>query len=141
MDSQVYRLMALDLGDARIGIALSDPTRTLAAGLETYVRKNYSYDLLYVGKLVSLHNVKKIVVGLPLNMDGTDSAQTIKTREFVNKLKELVSVEVELFDERLTSFEAEELLKSRKVPVKDRKMLLDKISATIILQDYIDSSN
>ena len=137
----MFRIMCLDYGDVRIGIALSDLTQTLASGYENYSRKSLNQDLMHLKSIIYENNVKKIVIGLPLNLDGTESNQTLKTKDFASKLKDFLNdeIEIEFSDERLTSLIAEKMLVSADVSRQKRKMVLDKISATIILQDYLDN--
>ena len=141
MDSTYYRVMALDYGDIRIGIALSDVTRFLASGYENYTRKNIEDDCKHIADIVSNNNVKIIVIGLPLNMDGSKGERVEKTYEFADVLKKHTNAEIEFLDERLTSVSAEKILISADVSRKKRKEVLDKLSATIILQDYLDVTN
>ena len=141
MESTYYRVMALDYGDVRIGIALSDVTRFLASGYENYTRKNIDDDCKHIADIVSSNNVKIIVIGLPLNMDGSKGERVEKTYEFAEVLKKFTDAEIEFLDERLTSVSAEKILISADVSRKKRKEVLDKLSATIILQDYLDVNN
>lgn len=138
MDNSYYRIMALDYGDVRIGIALSDVTRFLASGYENYTRKSLVCDCEHIAKIASDNNVKIIVLGLPLNMDGSKGIRVEKTYEFAEELKKYTSCEIDFLDERLTSVSAEKILISADVSRKKRKQVLDKLSATIILQDYLD---
>jgi len=140
MENSYYRVMALDYGDVRIGIALSDVTRFLASGLENYTRISLEKDCSHIAELVANNNVKVIVIGLPLNMDGTSGVRVEKTKEFAEELKKYTSVTIEFLDERLTSVSAEKILISADVSRKKRKAVLDKLSATIILQDYLDAN-
>lgn len=135
-----FRIMCLDYGTVRIGIALSDLTQTLASGYATYTCKSYKQDVEYLKKVISENDVKKIVFGLPLNMDGTESSQTLKTKNFANILRQNLdeSIEIVFADERMTSLIAEKMLLSADVSRQKRKMVIDKVSATIILQDYLD---
>ena len=139
MDDTYYRVMALDYGDVRIGIALSDVTRFLASGYENYTRKNTIDDCRHIAEIISNNNVKVIVIGLPLNMDGSKGDRVEKTYEFADTLKEYTNAEIDFLDERLTSVSAEKILISADVSRKKRKDVLDKLSATIILQDYLDT--
>jgi putative Holliday junction resolvase len=139
MESSYYRVMALDYGDVRIGIALSDVTRFLASGFENYTRINLEQDCQHIAEIVDEKNVKIIVIGLPLNMDGTKGVRVEKTMEFADELKKYTSASIEFLDERLTSVSAEKILISADVSRKKRKQVLDKLSATIILQDYLDT--
>lgn len=138
MDNSYYRIMALDYGDVRIGIALSDVTRFLATGYENYTRKNLEYDCEHIAQIVKDNNVRVIVIGLPLNMDGSKGVRVEKTYEFAEELKKYTSAQIDFLDERLTSVSAEKILISADVSRKKRKSVLDKLSATIILQDYLD---
>lgn len=138
MDNSYYRIMALDYGDVRIGIALSDVTRFLASGYENYTRKNLDFDCKHIAQIASENNVKIIVIGLPINMDGSKGLRVEKTYEFAEELKKYTSAKIDFLDERLTSVSAEKILISADVSRKKRKEVLDKLSATIILQDYLD---
>ena len=138
MDNSYYRIMALDYGDVRIGIALSDVTRFLASGYENYTRKNLDFDCKHIAQIASENNVKIIVIGLPINMDVSKGVRVEKTYEFAEELKKYTSAKIDFLDERLTSVSAEKILISADVSRKKRKEVLDKLSATIILQDYLD---
>jgi len=140
MENSYYRVMALDYGDVRIGIALSDVTRFLASGLENYTRKSLQEDCNHIADIVNKNNVKIIVIGLPLNMDGTAGVRVDKTKDFATELAKYTDAKIEFLDERLTSVSAEKILISADVSRKKRKQVLDKLSATIILQDYLDSN-
>ena len=138
MESTYYRVMALDYGEVRIGIALSDVTRFLASGYENYTRVDLEKDCKHIADIVNTNNVKVIVIGLPLNMDGSKGTRVEKTYEFAEELKKYTSATIDFLDERLTSVSAEKILISADVSRKKRKDVLDKLSATIILQDYLD---
>ncbi len=138
MDNNYYKIMAIDYGDVRIGIALSDLTRTIANGYENYTRKSIEEDINHLNDIIKNNMVKKVVFGLPRNMDGTDSEQTIKTREFAKEFSRISGIEVVFQDERLTSKLAERMLINADVSRNKRKNVLDKLSATIILQDYLN---
>ncbi|MGN0960704.1 MAG: Holliday junction resolvase RuvX [Christensenellales bacterium] len=141
MDNTYYRVMALDYGDVRIGIAMSDVTRFLASGYENYTRVNLEADCKHISQIVANKNVKIIVFGLPLNMDGSEGDRVKKTREFADILSKYTDAKIEYLDERLTSVSAEKILISADVSRKKRKQVLDKLSATIILQDYLDANS
>ena len=140
MENAYYRVMALDYGDVRIGIALSDITRFLASGLENYTRVSLEADCKHIAELIANNNVKVVVLGLPLNMDGTSGVRVEKTKEFAEELKKYTDAKIDFLDERLTSVSAEKILISADVSRKKRKQVLDKLSATIILQDYLDTN-
>ncbi|MBO4412531.1 MAG: Holliday junction resolvase RuvX [Clostridia bacterium] len=131
------RLMALDYGDVRIGVAISDLTKTIASGLETYKCKNLELDLNHFANLAKEQDVEKFIIGLPLNMDGTEGLRAEKTRAFGDKLSALTALPVEYVDERLTSVEAEEILISAGMRREKRKEVIDKLAATLILKSYL----
>ena len=131
--------MALDVGDVRIGIALSDLMGIIANPLETYTRKgNLDVDAKYIANLAKSKEVTLFVSGLPLGLKGQENEQTEKTREFIDKLKEVCDIPVEYLDERFTTLSAERVLIEGNVRREDRKKVIDKVAATIILQNYLD---
>ena len=132
------RIMSLDLGEVRIGIAVSDIMRIIASGLETYTRRNIDLDTTYIANLVKEHNVGLIVLGLPINMDGTKGERVEKTYAFAEALKEKVNCQIDYMDERLTTVTAERILIDGNVRRDKRKQVIDKLAATIILQSYLD---
>lgn len=139
MVNDYYRIMALDFGDVRIGIALSDLTKTIANAAENYNRQTIEKDIKHISSLANNNKVKIIVFGLPLNMDGTKGQRVEKTLKFANILADaLPNITVEFLDERLTSIQAEKMLISADISRNKRKKVLDKISASIILQNYLD---
>ncbi len=132
------RKMALDYGDVRIGIAFSDIMNIIANGYETYVRKNLDEDLTYLSNLCAEKEVDTIIMGLPLNMDGTEGDRAKLTKEFAQLLSSKTNIPIKFLDERLTSVSAERMLIEASVRREKRKQVIDKISATIILQNYLD---
>ena len=136
---QYKRIMCLDYGDVRIGIALSDLLQTIASPYDTYTRKNLQSDLEYFKNLAVSQSVERVVIGLPYNMDGTSGERIEVTKEFGTKLSEYLKLPVEYVDERLSSVEAEDILAEAKVPAIKRKGLIDKIAAGIILESYLNS--
>lgn len=132
------RYLALDVGERRIGVALSDETATLATGLDTLQRTGPRKDLQAVAALVRRHGAAAVIVGLPLNMDGSAGAQAEKVRAFVEGLKGRVAVPIVERDERLTTVEAHEILRKSGVAWSQRGALIDKVSAVVILQEYLD---
>ena len=135
------RKMALDYGEVRIGIAFSDMLNIIASSYETYTRRDLESDLDYLAKLAKEKEVDEIVIGLPKNMDGTEGERAMATREFGDKLQEATKLKIKYFDERLTSVSAEKLLIEADMRREKRKQVIDKISATIILQNYLDMLN
>ena len=132
------RYLALDVGERRIGVALSDETATLATGLDTLERVGPRKDVQAVAALVRQHGPAAVVVGLPLNMDGTAGAQAEKVRAFVDGVRRQIDVPIVERDERLTTVEAHEILRKSGVAWSQRAALLDKVSAVVILQEYLD---
>ena len=137
---QYSRKMGLDYGKARIGVAFSDLSCTIASADHIYKTQNEDADLKYFSNLIKEKSVSFVVFGLPLNADGTESEMSAVVRNFADKLKALAGIEIAFQDERYTSFEAEEYLKEAGVKWEKRKELLDKISAQIILQNYMDEN-
>jgi putative Holliday junction resolvase len=129
--------MALDVGDKKIGVALSDPLKITSQGLETYIRKDNDEDYKYFAELIKNNSVEILVAGLPKNMNGTEGPQAEKVKEFINKLKQYTDVRVDFADERLTTMEAEKMLISGDVSRKNRKKVIDKVAANLILQNYL----
>ena len=133
------RHMGLDVGDRRIGVALSDETATLASALTTVTRTGGRKDAAAVADLVRQHEVAAVVVGLPLNMDGSRGPQAEKVLGFVEGLRRrLAPVPVVTRDERLTTVEAEEKLREAGLGWKERKRVVDQAAAVVILQEYLD---
>lgn len=135
------RKMALDYGEVRIGIAFSDLLNIIANGYETYTRRTLDKDLEYLSTLAKDREVDTIVMGLPINMDGTEGERALATREFADKLHEISGLPIAFIDERLTSVSAERMLIEADVRRENRKKVIDKVSATIILQSYLDRNS
>ena len=134
---QYGRLMGIDYGKVRIGIALTDLLKTIASPYEVYKSVSLQKDVEYFVKLVKEKEVEKIVLGLPLNMDGSEGERAKRTRIFGEMLEKACSVPVVYQDERLSSVEAENYLLDGDVRRDKRKNLIDKVAATIILEDYL----
>ena len=132
------RYLGLDVGDRRIGLALSDETATLASGLPTLERVGPRKDLKAIAELARRHEVAQVVVGLPLRLDGSVGPQAQKVLAFMEDLRGVLRVPVVACDERLTTVAAEEALIEGQVRRRDRKALVDKVAAIIILQGYLD---
>lgn len=130
------RIIALDIGDKRIGIAVSDPSCTITYPLETYRRKNEKKDLEYIKDLYFRLEAVKIVIGLPLLLSGKEGTQAKKVKELAEKLKEL-GLEVDFVDERFSTDEADHILKEKGHSWKERKSKRDAVAAAIILNNYI----
>lgn len=132
------RTMSLDLGEVRIGIAVSDIMNVIANGYETYTRQNIQKDVEHVVNIVKEKGVGTIVLGLPINMDGTKGERVEKTYAFAEELKKVTDCKIDYMDERLTTVTAERVLIDGNVRRDKRKQVIDKLAATIILQSYLD---
>lgn len=130
--------MGIDFGKARIGIALSDPLGIIASPYQTYKRVSFEKDLEFLKSLIKEKNVDTVVFGLPLQMDGQEGQIAQDTRSFAETVANLTNVNIVFVDERLTSVEAEEILIKANVRREERKMLIDKIAAQIILEQYLE---
>lgn len=131
----------MDVGDKRIGVAVSDEMGITAQGLKTLNRENVAEDVADIGEIIKDYAVKRVVVGLPRNMNGTYGEQAEKVKEFAAELKKATAVEVVYQDERLTTVAAERTLLQGNVSRKKRKGVIDKIAAVMILQGYLDSAH
>lgn len=132
------RIIGLDIGDKRIGVAISDPLGYTAAGLETITRTNIENDVRLVRELAERHSAMTVVIGLPLNMDGTSGAQAEKTKSFGRKLSRVTDIPIVYEDERLTTISAIRTLTLQKVKTGKNKELVDRQAAAIILQKFLD---
>lgn len=131
--------MALDLGRKRIGLALSDPLGISAQGLETLQRTTIREDIAAIAALAQERSVKLILLGHPLNMKGDEGRQAVYTREFAEKLQERAGLPVKFWDERLTSKEAERVLKQSGISIEKRAKAVDRLAAVILLASFLDS--
>jgi putative Holliday junction resolvase len=132
------RHLGLDVGDKLIGVALSDETGTLASGLETIRRVGPKKDLRAIADLVRQHDVTEVVVGLPRKLDGSLGPQALKVIAFMEGLRTTVKVPVVPWDERFTSVMANQALIEGERSRRERRVLVDKVSAILILQNYLD---
>lgn len=133
------RIVALDVGDRRIGIAVSDPLGITAQPLETYTRVGYGPDARHIAQIAKQYETDQILCGLPRNMDGTQGFQVEKVREFAGKLEELDLV-VSYYDERMTTMLAEGALLEANMRREERKKKVDMVAAVVILQSYLDAN-
>ena len=132
------RVIAFDIGNKRIGVAISDPFNEYAMPCETYVRtKNIDADACALAKLAQDRGVGTIVCGMPFHFDGTEGIQTIKTREFIEYLRQRTDLPIELEDERFTTMQARETQIMGGIKCADRKKTIDSIAASYILESYL----
>lgn len=135
------RFLCLDIGDKRIGVAVSDPFNTYALPVETYHRKNLRTDLAKIAEYVKAKGATDVVCGLPVNFDGTPSLQTRKAEFFIDRLKETVAAQVFAVDERCSTCEAEEVLIEQGKSRSERKQFVDALAACEILQGFLNEKN
>ncbi len=137
MTVNAKKIIAFDIGDKRIGVAVSDPFGNMALPLETYHRKSFERDVTALADFASARYADVIVCGLPLNVDGSYSEQTEKTLFFIEELKKRVLIPVELQDERFSTKEAHRVLISESMRREKRKSYVDSVAASFILDDYM----
>ncbi len=128
----------MDIGDVRIGVAISDPLGISTNGIETHLSRGAEADAAYFAEMASSRGAEKILLGLPLNMDGTEGDRAQKVRDFGALLSEKSGLPVEYEDERLTTVEAEEMLIEAGLTRQERKKVIDKVAAEIILRSYLN---
>ena len=128
----------MDIGDVRIGVAVSDPLGISTNGIETHLSKGAEADATYFTEMALSRGVEKILLGLPLNMDGTEGDRAEKVRAFGALLQQKSGLPVEYEDERLTTVEAEEMLIEAGLSRQERKKVIDKVAAEIILRSYLN---
>jgi len=130
--------MGLDIGTKNIGVALSDETCQIAQGTEVILRTSDRKAVFRLKQIVAEYNVEKIVVGLPVNMNGSTGPRAEDSKRFAGKLEKETSVDICFWDERLSTKEAEDVMIAASVSRKRRKLVIDKLAAQIILQGYLD---
>jgi len=135
------RVLALDLGKRRIGLALSDELGITAQGLETLERTNIREDLARLSALAAEKNVSLILMGKPLHMSGREGRQVEYAREFASRLHAATGIPVEFWDERLTTVEAQRVLRESGISIEKRAKAVDRLAAVILLESYLDSRN
>lgn len=136
---QQRRLLGLDVGSKTIGLAVSDPLGITAQGLPTIRRKNKRTDLEALEQVIRAHEVAAIVVGNPLRMSGAEGRQSEKVAAFAEDLRRRFGLPVHLWDERLTSVQANRLLREAELSIQKRAAAVDRIAAVLILQAYLDA--
>lgn len=135
------RFLGLDVGDKFIGVSISDTTCTIASNLVTIRRTSNDKAYEEIEGILNDYNIGTVVVGVPINMDGSDTVMSKRIRKFARKLTPKFGVEVIFQDERFTSIEAERTLIQSNVRRENRKKYIDQLAASIILQTYIDRMN
>jgi len=135
------RVLALDLGKKRIGMALSDELGVTAQGLETLERTNIREDLASISQLAAERNVSLILMGNPLHMSGREGRQAEYARDFGERLRAASGIPVEFWDERLTTVAAQRVLRESGISIEKRAKAVDRLAAVILLESYLDSRN
>ncbi len=138
-DGQRKRVLALDVGMRRIGLAISDPLGITAQGIPTLVRRNLRIDLARLTEIARDKQVCRIIVGYPLHMSGHEGRQAAIVKEFAGRLAERSGLPVQLWDERLTTVQAGRILRQGGASLEKRAKAVDKLSAVLILQSYLDT--
>lgn len=133
------RVLALDLGKKRIGLAVSDPLGITAQGLPTLQRTRIREDLDALARIVDDYGIRLLLMGHPKHMSGDESRQAAYTREFAGRLSERTGIPVEYWDERWTSVQAERVLKESGISIEKRARAVDRLAAVILLESYLDS--
>lgn len=133
------RVLGIDFGDRRIGLALSDPLRMTAQMLGQYERQTPEKDREYFMDLIRRHQISEIVIGLPLRMNGTEGSRVEKTKVFGDWLREAVNINIHYWDERLTTIQAMAILNEQNFKMKKKKRFKDQVSAALILSSYLES--
>ena len=135
------RVLGLDVGSRRIGVAISDLLGITAQGLATIQRRNRRTDLAALDKVIREHSVSEIVVGLPLRMSGAEGIQAEKMQLFAEELRKRFKLPVHLWDERLTSAQANRLLRETEMSIKRRGEVVDQMAAVLILQSWMEAKS
>ncbi|MGF1579833.1 MAG: Holliday junction resolvase RuvX [Gemmataceae bacterium] len=133
------RLLGVDYGTVRIGLAITDPDRILASPLETYTRRDKEADADHFRELVEEERVGEIVMGLPVHLSGRKGQKAIETEDFAKELEAITGLKVTFYDERFTTVEAEQFLLDAGLTNKRRKARRDQLAAQILLQSYLDA--
>jgi putative holliday junction resolvase len=134
----MQRVLGLDFGEKRIGVAVSDALNIIAQSIGTIERKSIKTDIKKIQDLVREYGASKLIIGLPLNMNGTKGKSADMALDFVSKLKKEIDISVEMLDERLTTAQGERIFLEADMSRAKRKKNIDKIAAQLILQNYLD---
>ena len=132
-------MLALDVGKKRIGLAVSDELGITAQGIETLERTRIREDLAKLKDIAERWNVERVLVGKPLHMSGSESAQSQYTKEFAGRVSSYLRLPVVFWDERLTSAEAERMLRQAGASLGRRKKAVDRLAAVLLLESYLES--
>jgi putative Holliday junction resolvase len=133
------RILAIDYGSRRMGLAVSDPLGITSQGIETLQRKNKRNDFSRLGQIIRKYCVREIVLGNPLRMSGAEGIQSEKVAGFAEELRQKFNLPVHLWDERLTSAEANRLLRESELSLQKRAQAVDRMAAVLILQSFLQA--
>lgn len=133
------RILALDVGSRTIGLAVSDPLGITAQGIETIRRQNRRRDFDQLRRVIKQYGVTEMVVGYPIRMSGAEGTQSEKMKAFAEDLRQRFKLPVHLWDERLTTAEAQRVLRETEMSIKRRAQVIDQLAATLILQSFLES--
>ena len=133
------RILAIDYGSRRMGLAVSDLLGVTAQGLDTLQRRNKRADFGFLARVIRNNNVQEIVLGLPLRMSGEQGTQAQKVSEFAEELRQRFNLPVHLWDERLTSAEANRVLREAELSIEKRAQAVDRMAAVLILQSFLQA--
>lgn len=139
VDPANRRVLGLDVGARRIGIAVSDALGITAQGLDTLHRRNKKHDMAHLKRVINDYSVKEIVIGLPLRMSGAEGTQAEKIRAFAEDLRKRFGLPIHFWDERLTSVEANRLLRETDLSIEKRGKAVDRMAAILILQGWMEN--
>jgi putative holliday junction resolvase len=131
----------MDVGSKRIGLSISDPLRITAQGLETLHRQNKKKDFAQLEQVIGRYQIAEIVIGLPLRMTGGEGIQAEKMQAFADEIRRRFRLPVHLWDERLTSAQANRLLRETEMSIKRRGEVVDQMAAVLILQSWMDANS
>ncbi len=132
------RILAIDFGARKIGLAVSDELGLTAQGLATYYRSNKKTDFDHLRRVIKQYGITEIVMGLPLRMSGNEGIQAEKVQTFAEELRHKFKMPVQLFDERLTSVEANRLLRETDMSIRRRAEVVDQLAAVLILESFLE---
>jgi len=133
------RILAIDHGSRRMGLAVSDPLGITSQGIETLQRKNKRNDFSRLGQIIREYDVREIVLGNPLRMSGAEGIQSEKVAQFAEELRQRFKLPVHLWDERLTSAEANRVLRESQLSIQKRAQAVDRMAAVLILQSFLQA--
>lgn len=135
------RILGLDVGDKNIGVAISDGLGWTAQGLPNIKVQGQGQVSIALGEIIKENQITEVVVGMPLNMNGTSGPAAQKVANFIEELKKQISIPIKIWDERLSSLQAEKIMIAADLSRKKRKKRIDRLAAQLILQSYLDAKN